>query len=67
LLSVRKQFETDKKYSLLLAANKSVGSGAPGNTRSAQLKNKEISRQEFDNMSDFDRKKFLFDGGKLVE
>lgn len=66
LSSVRTQFETDKKYAPLLGGNQSVGSGAPGNTRSAQQQTKTITRSEFDSLDHFARKKFL-KGGKVID
>lgn len=49
LSSVRTQFETDKKYSPLLGGNKSVGSGAQGNTRGASVKTT-LDRAAFEKM-----------------
>jgi hypothetical protein len=50
LSSVRTQFETDKRYTPLLGGNKSVGSGAQGNTRSASVKTT-LDRAAFDQLS----------------
>jgi hypothetical protein len=67
LLSIKRQFETDKKYSLLLGGNLSVGGGAPGSTRSAQNDVKSISRQEFNGLDHKTRKSFFTKGGKIVD
>jgi hypothetical protein len=50
LSSVRTQFETDKRYAPLLGGNKSVGSGAQGNTRSASVTTT-LDRASFDQLS----------------
>lgn len=57
--SIRHQFETDKKYSLLLGGNQSAGGSAPGNTRSASISTS-ITRAEFDKMS-FDKQHAFID------
>jgi len=43
LASIKKQFETDARYSPLLGGNLSTGGSAPGNTRSAPQKNQTAS------------------------
>lgn len=65
LVSIKKQFETDAKYSALLAGNRSVGGGAPGNTRGAGADNKQIDRADFDKLGHFERAQFLQKGGKI--
>jgi len=63
LSSVRKQYETDSKYSPLLGGNKSVGSGAQGNTRSASVNNT-LTRADFNALSLEKRTEFM---GKVAK
>lgn len=67
LSSVRTQFETDNKYAPLLGGNQSVGSGAPGSTRSAPQKNTTLTRAEFESLDQPSRTKFFKSKGKLQD
>lgn len=49
LVSVKKQFEADKRFAPLLGVNNSAGGGAPGNSRGANI-SATITRAEFDKM-----------------
>lgn len=65
--SIKRQFESDARYSPLLGGNLSTGGSAPGNTRSAPATNPTISRSEFDAMSQEARKIFIKKKGQLID
>lgn len=67
LISVRKQFEADKKYSPLLGGNLSNGGSATGNTRSANQTTQTATRDDFNAMSHEARRQFFSKGGKLTD
>lgn len=58
LSSVKKQFETDKRYALLLGSNLSSGGSAPGNTRSASVSST-MNRAEFDKLPPQKKSEFI--------
>jgi len=58
LNSVRKQFESDKRYAPLLGGNLSNGGSAPGNARGAGV-SQTINRAEFDQMPAYKKSEFI--------
>lgn len=64
--SIKRKFETDKKYTSLTNINKSQGGNALGNPRGAQ-ENKTLTRQDFNKLSPFEQGKFFSKGGKLTD
>lgn len=64
--TLKNQFTNDDKYKPLLMGNQSSGGGATGATSSAK-QTKEITRADFDSMSQAKRMAFFRDGGKIKD
>lgn len=67
IASIKRQFESDARYSPLLGGNLSTGGSAPGNARSAPQADKTIARAEFNAMSQEARRQFFSKGGKISD
>lgn len=66
LEAVKNEFRNNGKFKALLRGSRAAGGGATGNT-SAKAQIQEISRAEFDGMSQTARGKFFSSGGKLTD
>lgn len=64
--SVKKEFESNSKFSSLVAGRQSTGGGAPGSSKTKSV-SKELSRAEFEALSHASRKDFLDSKGILVD
>lgn len=58
---IKKQFETQAKYSALLKSNMSQGGSAPGNNRSASVETKSLSMDEYNKLSPMHQLEFSKD------
>jgi seryl-tRNA synthetase len=65
LEDLKKEFANDTRYASLLAGSKASGGGAPGANNGGGAA-KEISRADFDAMSQKERQKFIKEGGRPV-
>lgn len=62
--SVRNEYKNNPKFKALLRGSKASGGGASGNNNTKAIQN-EMSREDFDNLSQSARKKFVKGGGIL--
>lgn len=62
--SVKNDYKNNPKFKALLKGSKASGGGASGNNTTKSL-SKEMSRVDFENLSQSERKKFLKSGGIL--
>jgi hypothetical protein len=66
LEAVKNEFKNNGKFKALLRGSKAAGGGATGNINT-KAESKEISRAEFEKLSQVARGKFLSTGGKLTD
>lgn len=67
LTSIKKNFESDKKYAPLIGSSAATGGGATGNTSGAKVNAKIIDRQAFEVMDSTQKMEYCKSGGKIID
>jgi len=63
---LKKEFQNDVRFASLLKGNKSSGGGASGGSNGSGAA-KEMTREQFDALTQQARSKFAIDGGKVID